>query len=89
MKTQMDPGYVREFAAFLSGISEEITRLNAGITQDWLELSMTGWDDAQAAKFGNVLDQGIHAVAQFAEHADRYCSNLVRKAEHLERYLDR
>lgn len=89
MKTQMDPAYVREFAAFLSGISEEIARLNSAIYADWLELSMNGWDDQQASKFGAMLDEGISSVSDFANRSESYCGLLMQKAEHIERFLDR
>jgi hypothetical protein len=89
MKTQMDPGYVREFARFLSGVSEEIHRLNSAIAVDWLELSMNGWDDNPALKFGQILDEGQRGLSMFAERSQSYCEMLERKAEHIERYLDR
>ena len=89
MKTQMDPAYVREFASFLSGISQEISRLNSGIANDWQELSMNGWDDQLAAKFGRVLDESINSVGTFADQSQTYCELLMQKADHIERYLDR
>ena len=89
MKTQMDPGYVREFARFLSGISEEIHRLNSAMANDWQDLSSSGWDDQAAAKFGDVLFEGQRGLSLFAERAQAYCEMLERKAEHIERYLDR
>ena len=89
MKTQMDPGYVREFARFLSGISEEIHRLNTTMANDWQDLSANGWDDQAALKFGQILNDGQTAISQFAERSQMYCEMLERKAEHIERYLDR
>ena len=89
MKTQMDPGYVREFARFLSGISEEIHRLNSAMANDWQDLSMNGWDDQPAAKFGEILDEGQQGLSQFAERSQLYCEMLERKAAHIERYLER
>lgn len=89
MKTQMDPGYVREFARFLSGISEEIHRLNSTMANDWQDLAASGWDDELASKFGGILDEGQRGLSQFAEKSQIYCEMLERKAEHIERYLDR
>lgn len=89
MKTQMDPDYVREFANFLFGISEEIQRLNSSLANDWQDLSMNGWDDRSAMQFGQVLDEGQRGLSLFAERSQRYCELLMRKAEHIERYLDR
>lgn len=89
MKTQMDPGYVREFARFLSGISEEIHRLNSTMANDWLDLTVNGWDDELASKFGEILHEGQRGLSQFAEKSQIYCEMLERKAEHIERYLDR
>jgi predicted DNA-binding WGR domain protein len=89
MKTQMDPGYVREFARFLSGISEEIQRLNSSMASDWQSVSMNGWDDQLARRFGQILEEGQNGLSTFAERSQRYCEMLERKAEHIERYLDR
>lgn len=89
MKTQMDPGYVREFAIFLSGISEEIQRLNSAMANDWQDLSMNGWDDQHAMRFGQILDEGQRGLSLFAERSQQFCEMLERKAEHIERYLDR
>ncbi len=59
------------------------------MANDWQDLTVNGWDDALASNFGEILDEGQRGISQFAERAQIYCEMLDRKAEHIERYLDR
>jgi len=86
-KAIVDPEELRRFATELKRFSNDLKERLSGIHHHFMKLGET-WQDQEHAKFAEVFEQMIRALAQFAEGADKYIPFLLRKAERIQEYLD-
>jgi uncharacterized protein YukE len=83
----MDPAQVRRFA-------EELRRFNTDLQDRIVSLqarfSALGdtWQDQEHAKFVEEFKQTVAALKKFLEISNQHTPYLLRKAQHIEEYLN-
>ena len=85
-KADVDPAELRRFARDLNRFSSELQSLMAGLHARMLGLEKT-WRDQEQRKFAEEFEQTMKALSRFRESSDRHVSFLVKKAGHIEDYL--
>lgn len=82
----VDPDQLRQFARslqkFNTGLREQATML----TNQMAALGST-WRDQEHKKFSEKFEQNMRIISRFTEDADQHVPYLLRKAEHIEDYL--
>jgi len=85
-KADVDPAELQRFARELTRFSSEleslINRLHArmqGLQQSWR--------DQEQRKFEEEFNQTIKALSRFMESSNKHAAFLVKKAKHIEDYL--
>lgn len=89
MKSIIDPKEARRFAAFLDERSRDLKALNSRVSQQLLELRLGHWQDDKYRQFEQRFEEASVQLQIFLDHADKYAEYLRRKAEPIEKYLDR
>jgi len=89
MKTQFDPREARRFAAFLDECARDLRSLNVGAAKALFDLHAAHWQDGRFEQFERLYEEASVSLQQFIEYAERYAEYLRRKAEPIERYLNR
>jgi len=85
-KAHVDPAELRRFARDLTRFCSELRSLMAGLHARMLGLEQT-WRDQEQRKFAEEFDQTMKALTRFLESSDQHVSFLVKKAGHIEEYL--
>ena len=85
-KAHVDPAELRRFAKDLHRFSTELQTLMAGLHGRMINLEKT-WQDQEQRKFTEEFDQTMKAMARFFEASNRHIQFLVKKAGHIEEYL--
>jgi uncharacterized protein YukE len=86
-KAVVDPGELRRFATELKRFNTDLKGEISAIHHRFVKLGET-WQDQEHAKFADVFEQMVRALAKFAEAADKHIPYLLRKAERVQEYLD-
>lgn len=85
-KAHVDPSELRRFARDLNRFSGELQGMMAGLQARMLALEKT-WHDQEHAKFAEEFDHTFKVLARFFESADLHVQFLIKKAGHIEDYL--
>lgn len=83
----VDPEELRQFARNLKKFNTEL-RDNARTLGNQLAALGATWRDQEHQKFANQFEQHMLVLSRFAETADEHIPYLMRKAAHIEDYLN-
>ncbi len=86
-KAAVDPEELRRFAAELKRFNDTLKGDISSMHHRFNKLGET-WQDQEQAKFADVFEQMVRALAKFAEAGDKHIPFLLRKAERIQEYLD-
>ena len=82
----VDPEQLRQFARSLQKFNTEL-RDRATLLANQMAALGTTWRDQEHKKFVEQFEQHMRVIARFTEATDQYVPYLIRKAEHIEDYL--
>ncbi len=82
----VDPEELRQFARALKRFNEHLREQTATLANRLSALSTT-WRDQEHQKFVESFDRQMIALAQFQAAIDEYVPYLLRKATHIDEYL--
>ncbi|UCD30223.1 MAG: WXG100 family type VII secretion target [Planctomycetota bacterium] len=85
-KAHVNPEELRRFAKDLSRFNSELQSLLSGLHARMLNLEKT-WRDQEQKKFIEEFEVTMKAISRFIESSNRHVSILVKKAGHIEDYL--
>ena len=85
-QAHVDPGELRRFARDLKRFTSELQTLTAGLQTRLHSLEKT-WRDQEQRKFTEEFEQTMKALGRFFELSDRHVAFLMKKAGHIEEYL--
>lgn len=83
----MDPEEVRRFAKELKRFNEDVQAKASSLQARFAALGST-WQDQEAEKFGEEFIATIKVIKKFVEISEKHTPYLLRKAQHIEQYLD-
>ena len=86
-KAAVDPEELRRFASEVKRFNDDLKGGLSSIHHRFNKLGET-WQDQEHAKFAEVFEQMVRALAKFADAADKHVPFLLRKAERIQEYLD-
>ena len=82
----VDPEELRQFAQSLKKFNAQL-RERAGALGNQLAALNSSWRDQEHKKFADQFETNMKVLLRFAETADEYVPYLLRKAQHIEDYL--
>ena len=82
----VDPDELREFARALQKFNSDL-RDRASLISNQLGALGGTWRDQEHKKFVDQFEQNMRIILRFTEAADQHVPYLLRKAEHIEDYL--
>lgn len=82
----VDPEELRRFAIRLKKFNSDLQNQTTLLANQLAALGST-WRDQEHKKFVEQFEHHIKMIARFTEATDQYVPYLVRKAEHIEDYL--
>lgn len=82
----VDPEELRQFARSLKLFNNQLRDRAASLANQLATLSAS-WRDQEHKKFVEQFDANMKVLVRFTETADQYVPYLLRKAEHIEDYL--
>lgn len=82
----VDPEELRQFAMTLKKFNQLLRDRAAYVGNQLTALSAT-WRDQEHKKFAEEFDTNMKVLLRFADTNDAYVPYLIRKAEHIENYL--
>lgn len=82
----VDPEELRQFAQSLKKFNSQLRDRASALGSQLATLSGT-WRDQEHKKFAEQFEQNMKVLLRFTETADAYVPYLLRKAEHIEEYL--
>jgi uncharacterized protein YukE len=82
----VDPEELRQFAQSLKKFNGQL-RERAGVLANQLATLNASWRDQEHRKFAEQFDANMKVLLRFTETADEYVPYLLRKAQHIEDYL--
>jgi uncharacterized protein YukE len=82
----VDPEELRQFAQSLKKFNAQL-RERAGALGNQLAALNASWRDQEHKKFADEFETNMKVLLRFAETADQYVPYLLRKAQHIEDYL--
>ena len=82
----VDPEELRRFAQRLKKFNSELQNQSTLLGNQLASLGAT-WRDQEHKKFTEQFEQHMKVIGRFTEATDRYIPYLLRKAEHVEDYL--
>lgn len=82
----VDPEELREFARSLKKYNTELRDRSTALSNQLMALSTT-WRDQEHKKFADQFEQGMRMITRFLENNERHVPYLLRKAEHIDEYL--
>jgi len=85
-KAHVDPAELRRFARDLNRFNAELEALMGGLHARLVGLERT-WQDQEQRKFAAEFEQTMKTLGRFLESSSRFVSFLVKKAGHIEDYL--
>jgi WXG100 family type VII secretion target len=84
----VDPEELRRFAQRLKRFNRELQNQSAMLATQLAALGGT-WRDQEHQKFVEQFEQHMKVIGRFTEATDQYVPYLLRKAEHIEDYLQK
>ena len=85
-KADVDPAELQRFARDLTRFSSELESLINRLHGRMHGLQQS-WRDQEQLKFEEEFSQMIKALSRFTESSNRHAAFLVKKAKHIEDYL--
>ncbi|MFO0956547.1 MAG: WXG100 family type VII secretion target [Isosphaeraceae bacterium] len=82
-----DPGEIRRFAQTLKGFNNELEGRMGALHGQLLSLGQS-WRDREHQKFAEEFTETLKAIHRFVEASNQHIPFLMKKAEHLEQYLN-
>lgn len=82
----VDPEELRQFAQSLKKFNTHLRDRATSLANQLAALNAT-WRDQEHKKFVEQFDANMKVLLRFTEAADQYVPYLLRKAEHIEDYL--
>lgn len=82
----VDPEELRQFARSLKKFNSDLRDRATSLGNQLSVLGAT-WRDQEHKKFVDQFDEHMRALARFLETADQHVPYLLRKADHIEDYL--
>ncbi len=82
----VDPDELRRFARNLQKFNTELQERGTALSGQLVGLNKT-WRDQENKKFADEFEQHLKAIGRFIEATDQHIPYLLRKAEHIQRYL--
>jgi len=82
----VDPDELRQFARNLKKFNAELRDRSNSLANKLAALGAT-WRDQEHKKFVEKFEEHIRIIQRFTEEADQHIPYLLRKAEHIEDYL--
>ena len=82
----VDPEELRQFAQSLKKFNANLRERASSLGNQLAALSGT-WRDQEHKKFAEEFDANMKVLLRFTETADQYVPYLLRKAQHIEDYL--
>jgi uncharacterized protein YukE len=82
----VDPEELRQFAQSLKKFNANLRDRAAALANQLAALNAT-WRDQEHKKFAEQFDANMKVLVRFTDTADQYVPYLLRKAEHIEEYL--
>ncbi len=83
----VDPEELRQFARNLKKFNSELRDRSQTLGNQLAALGAS-WRDQEHRKFADEFEQHMQVLARFAETADEHIPYLMRKAAHIEDYLN-
>ena len=83
----MDPEEVRRFAKELKRFNDDVQGKASSLQARFAALSGT-WQDQEAEKFAEEFITTMKVIKKFVEISEKHTPYLLRKAQHIEQYLD-
>lgn len=83
----VDPEELRRFARSLNAFTNDV-EANMGSLRTQLKNLETTWRDQEHAKFSEEFETAVAAIARFVEAGKEHVPFLLRKAQHIEAYLN-
>ncbi|MGV3609013.1 MAG: WXG100 family type VII secretion target [Planctomycetaceae bacterium] len=85
-KAVVDPEELRQFALSLKKFNSNLRERMGAISNQLSALNAT-WRDQEHAKFAEQFDTNMKVLLRFIETGDEYVPYLLRKAAHIDDYL--
>jgi WXG100 family type VII secretion target len=82
----VDPEELRQFAQSLKKFTSQLQDKAQALSNQLSALNAT-WRDQEHKKFVEQFDQDMKVFARFVEAAELHVPYLLRKAQHIEDYL--
>ncbi len=82
----VNPEELRQFAQSLKKFNNQLRERASSLGNQLAALSAT-WRDQEHKKFVEQFETNMKVLLRFTETADEYVPYLVRKAAHIEDYL--
>jgi WXG100 family type VII secretion target len=82
----VDPEELRQFARLLKKFNGELRERMSALNNQLASLG-TSWRDQEHQKFVAQFEENLRVMQRFADASDRHVPYLLRKAEHIEQYL--
>ena len=85
-QTVFDPEELRQFARSLKKFNTELRDRSTSLANQLAALGTT-WRDQEQKKFIEKFEEHLRIIHRFTEVADQHVPYLLRKAEHIDDYL--
>ena len=82
----VDPDELREFARSLKKFNNDVRDRSRSLSNQLTALGAS-WRDQEHKKFLEQFEQGMKLIARFLDNNDRHVPYLLRKADHIDEYL--
>lgn len=82
----VDPEELRQFASSLKKFNTNLRERATALGNQLAALNAT-WRDQEHKKFAEKFETNMKILLRFVEEADQYVPYLLRKAEHIDEYL--
>ena len=82
----VDPDELRQFARSLKKFNTDLRDRSNSLANQLAALGST-WRDQEHKKFVEQFEEHLRIIQRFTESADQHIPYLLRKAEHIEDYL--
>lgn len=82
----VDPEELRQFARSLKKFNTDLRDRSNSLANQLAALGST-WRDQEHKKFVEQFEEHLRIIQRFTESADQHIPYLLRKAEHIEDYL--
>lgn len=86
-KVNANPEDIKRFARDLHRFNHDLTSLLQGINGK-MHMLEGSWQDQEQQKFQEQFQQANNVLLRFIESSDQHVKFLMRKAQHIENYLN-